>query len=218
MREATSRMKDHIDLMDWTIEDRSPSAVEAWIEAARQGDAEALGRALSAFREYLLLVAGGELEAELKPKGGASDLVQETFLLAQRDVRGFRGQTAAEWRDWLRTILLHLLANHRRQFRAAKRRVSREVSIDEVAQDDSPGMVEPPSADFESRERDAALLATLERLPDHYREVVLWHNKDRLPFEEVGRRHGVSAEAARKRWTRALERLRLELEPVHGKR
>ena len=60
------------------------------------------------------------------------------------------------------------------------------------------------------------LLAALERLPDHYREVVVWHNKERLPFEEIGRRHGVSAEAARKRWTRALDRLRMELDTVHG--
>ena len=125
-------MKDHFDLMDWAITDRSPIALESWIVAARRGDAEALGRAMLAFREYLLLVANDELESELKPKGGASDLVQDTFLMAQRDVVGFRGQTAVEWREWLRTILLHQLANHRRQFRAAKRRVSREVAIDDA--------------------------------------------------------------------------------------
>jgi RNA polymerase sigma-70 factor, ECF subfamily len=202
--------------MDGTLQDRSPMAVESWIVAARQGDAEALGRALSAFREYLLLVAGGEMEPALKPKGGASDLVQDTFLMAQRDVKGFRGQTAVEWRDWLRTILLHQLANHRRQFRAAKRRVGREVVIDDVARDDRRGMVDSPSHDLDRREREAVLLAALERLPDRYREVVVWHNKDRLPFEEVGRRHGVSAEAARKRWTRALARLRIELDTSYG--
>ena len=209
-------MKDRIDLMDWEITDRSPIALETWITAARRGDVEALGRAMQAFREYLLLVANAELEAELRAKGGASDLVQETFLLAHRDVKGFRGQTAVEWRDWLRTILLHQLANNRRRFRAAKRQVGREVVIDDVARDDRSGLADSSSHDLDRREREAVLLAALERLPDRYREVVVWHNKERLPFEEVGRRHGVSAEAARKRWTRALARLRIELDITYG--
>ena len=33
------------------------STFDSWIEAARRGDAEALGRALEPFRDYLLLVA-----------------------------------------------------------------------------------------------------------------------------------------------------------------
>lgn len=202
--------------MDRAIPDRAPIALESWIVAARQGDAEALGRAMLAFREYLLLVANNELDAELRVKGGASDLVQETFLLAQRDVMAFRGQTVVQWRDWLRTILLHQLANHRRQFRAAKRRVGREVAIADVGRDDCPEIADSPSHDLDRREREAGLLAAIERLPDRYRELVVWHNKERLPFEEVGRRHGVSAEAARKRWTRALARLRLELDTAHG--
>ena len=169
-----------------------------------------------AFREYLLLVANAELDAELKAKGGASDLVQETFLLAQRDVKGFRGQSAAEWRNWLRMILQHQLANHRRQFKTAKRRVGREVAFDDMVRSDCSRLVASPSHDLDRREREAGLLAALERLPDHYREVVIWHHKERLPFEEVGKRHGITAEAARKRWTRALARLRIELDISHG--
>jgi DNA-directed RNA polymerase specialized sigma24 family protein len=53
------------------------------------------------------------------------------------------------------------------------------------------------------------------RRKDHYREVVTWHHCEQLSFEEIGRRHGISAEAARKRWTRALRRLRKELGPSH---
>ena len=52
-------------------------------------------------------------------------------------------------------------------------------------------------------------------MPDHYREIITWHHREQLSFEEIGRRHGISAEAARKRWTRALGRLRKELGPSH---
>ena len=42
------------------------SGMDSWIEAARRADAEALGRVLEPFRDYLLLVANQELEPELE--------------------------------------------------------------------------------------------------------------------------------------------------------
>ena len=88
--------------------DSSLNELETWIEAARQGDREALGQALSSVRDYLLLVANEGLEPALKAKGNASDLVQETFLLAQRGVENFRGRTASDWRHWLKRILIRM--------------------------------------------------------------------------------------------------------------
>ena len=40
----------------------------------------------------------------------------------------------------------------------------------------------------------------------------------RVSFEDIGLRCGISAEAARKLWTRALGRLRKELGPTHDSR
>src|SRR5262245_61745854 len=97
-------------------------AVESWIEAARRGDREALGQALLAFRDYRLLVANEEQEPDLRAQEGASDLVQETFCRAKRHFGGFRGRSAAEWRSWLRSILIHHLANQHRRFRRTGRR------------------------------------------------------------------------------------------------
>jgi RNA polymerase sigma factor (sigma-70 family) len=73
-----------------------------------------------------------------------------------------------------------------------------------------------PSRELARREREAALLAALERLPGPYRDVVIWHHREQLAFEEIGRRRGISAEAARKLWARALARLRQELGREHA--
>jgi RNA polymerase sigma-70 factor (ECF subfamily) len=190
--------------------------LEAWVARARCGDREALAHAMMSVRDYLLLVANEELDESLRAKQGASDLVQETFLRAQRRFATFQGQTAAEWRNWLRSILLRNLANTRRTFAAtAKRAVHREVSsqrcprLDAVSSDDS------PSRDLSRRERQTALFEAIQRLPEHYQEVVVWHHRDRLPFAEIGRRRGISEEAARKLWERALSRLRKELDTIH---
>src|SRR5262249_14287737 len=77
------------------------------LAAARGGSREALGEALESCRAYLLYVAQREMAPELQAKGGASDLVQETFLDAQRDFDRFRGATEEELLAWLRRLLVH---------------------------------------------------------------------------------------------------------------
>src|SRR5947209_965583 len=105
-------------------------AVDECLRAARTGSREALGQALEACRLYLLRIAREELDSVLQAKASASDLVQETFLEAQRDFPKFQGRTEAELLAWLRQALLHNLANLERQYRAtAKRRVTREVRL-----------------------------------------------------------------------------------------
>jgi RNA polymerase sigma-70 factor (ECF subfamily) len=191
----------------------APAELEEWIAAARGGDRAAMARAMMSFRDYLLLVANEELDQKLKAKEGASDLVQDTFLHAQQRISRYRGCSTSEWRNWLRSILIRQLANKRRHFGAtAKRKVHREIRIEEWARLGVRASEESPSSDVARRERESALCEALSRLPEHYREVVVWHQRDRMTFEEIGQLRGVSAEAARKLWTRALCLLRKELD------
>jgi RNA polymerase sigma-70 factor, ECF subfamily len=197
-----------------TLESRNapPPTLESWIEAARRGDREALGQALVSFRDYLLLVAHDGLEPGLVAKGGASDVVQDTFFRAHQSFGDFRGRSAAEWRNWLRAILVRRIAHHRRRYNiTSKRRQALEVPIPSETHRGPASRDPTPSREFARREREAALIAAVDRLPEHYREVVIGHHRDRLSFEEIGHRRGISAEAARKLWTRALGRLRQEL-------
>ena len=80
----------------------STSTPDDLIAQARAGSAEALGQLLVTYQRYLLLVAERELDPDLRAKGSASDLVQETFLEAQRDFARFQGSSRDELRAWLR--------------------------------------------------------------------------------------------------------------------
>jgi RNA polymerase sigma-70 factor, ECF subfamily len=191
--------------------------VDECLRAARAGSRDALGRALEACRHYLLHIAREELDSVLQAKASASDLVQETFLEAQRDFPRFQGRTEAELLAWLRQALLHNLANLARHYRAtAKRQVQREVQLapgsngaSELA-DAGP----TPSARLQASERQQQVERALARLPADYREVILLRNQVRHSFEEVGRLMHRSADAARRLWSRAIERLQAELEEV----
>ncbi len=107
---------------------------------ARAGSPEALGAVLEAHRRYLLLVAEKELAHDLRAKGGASDLVQDTFIEAQRDFRQFRGETDNEFRGWLRRILLRNLGNFTQRYRGTDMRdVGREVELPAGSSVGAPG-------------------------------------------------------------------------------
>jgi RNA polymerase sigma factor (sigma-70 family) len=62
------------------------------------------------------------------------------------------------------------------------------------------------------QERAAAVGRALDRLPDHYRQVVELRFQENRLFEEIGLVMNCSADAARKKWSRAMEKLRLECE------
>ena len=68
---------------------------------------------------------------DLLPKGGGSDLVQDTLLGAYRDFGTFHGRSRDELLAWLRKILENNLSVFRRRYRGTrKRRVSLEVPFD----------------------------------------------------------------------------------------
>lgn len=185
---------------------------------AQRGSVDSLGQLLDACRGYLLLVANTELDPRLHAKGGASDLVQETFLEAQQSFVRFRGQSQAELLAWLRRILLSHLANFSRRYRkTGKRRISSEVHIDQNGSHVCP--IEPgepsPSWCAVAREELEIVERALEFLADDDRTVILLVHREHLSFVDAGRIMNRSADAIRGLWSRAVERLAREVEAVY---
>jgi RNA polymerase sigma-70 factor (ECF subfamily) len=196
----------------------TPDAFAQRLASARIGSGEALGGLLETFRGYLLVVANQELDVDLQAKGGASDLVQETFLEAHRDFGQFHGGTEAELLAWLRRLLLNNVANFARGFReTAKRQVGREVPLGADGSSAS-GAPEPP-ADTPTPswlavqgEEAEALMRALGRLPDDYRRVLLLRHQEGHSFQEIADAMGRTPNAVHHLWARAVERLQEELE------
>jgi RNA polymerase sigma-70 factor (ECF subfamily) len=191
--------------------------VACWLPQARAGSREALGQVLEAYRAYLLLIANRELDPELQAKGGASDLVQQTFLEAQQAFPRFYGDSALELQAWLRQLLLHNVANFARHYRETnKRQLNREEPLqpetpsgagDRGLAADTPS----PSGKAMANEQAQDLERALERLPEDYRQVITWRYRDGCSFEEIAQRLQRSDNAVRKLWFRAIERLQEEL-------
>jgi len=198
------------------MSERIPDAASC-LTAARAGSAEALGQALEACRGYLLLIAQQELDKDLQAKGGASDLVQETFLKAQRHFAQFQGQSEGDLKAWLRQMLLNNMADFTRLYRStAKRRLGREVSLETDSSAAGPASRGPtadgpsPSSQAMDQEQAHAIQEALERLPADYRQVIVYRYHEERSFEEIGRLLNLTPNAARKLWLRAIKRLQQE--------
>jgi RNA polymerase sigma-70 factor (ECF subfamily) len=175
-----------------------------------------LGKRLEACRQYLLMIANRELPIELRPKIGASDVVQETFLEAQRDIPQFLGSDEDELLAWLRRVLLNNIANIRRQYQQTEKRdVAREVSLEGRTGTGFnvplPAQDLTPSKDAAHEEESELLERALSRLPEHLRQVILLRHRENQSFPEIAHLLGRSPAAVRKLWVRAVERLQQEL-------
>lgn len=188
-----------------------------WLPAARAGSSEALGQVLETCRGYLLLIAQQELDTALQAKGGASDLVQQTFLEAQRDFTGFQGTTHAALLAWMRQLLINNLANFRRDFHRDKRRVTREIAMPTGNSSRRRGGgldagAATPSVEMMRNEQTEALERALARLPEDYRRVIQMRYREERSFEAIAEQMQRSQNAVRKLWSRAIERLQQEMD------
>lgn len=167
---------------------------------------------LESYRDYLMLVAESELDSDLQVKASKSDLVQQTFLEAQQCSCEFHGQTEAQWRNWLRTILKNNINDLRRRYlEAEKRDIRREVNGVDVAGAVAGTIDDSPSARFLVKEQHEALLLAMEKLPDRYQKVLRLRYWEQQSYEQIAERLFDSSEAVRKVHYRAVEALVNEL-------
>ncbi|MBI5761779.1 MAG: sigma-70 family RNA polymerase sigma factor [Planctomycetales bacterium] len=160
------------------------------IAQARAGDPAALGELLDQHRDQLRALAESDLGKKLQRRVDASDVVQQTFLIAHRCFEQFRGETDPELIAWLRTILNQNVQEAvRRHVHAQHRTVTQEVSIQSAGTTSLP--LDPPAADptpsqrLARREETLELLTALESLPADQREAVRLKHLDDLSLSEI---------------------------------
>lgn len=142
------------------------------LDQAQSGSAEALGELLEDYRAYLTVLAQRYLDSRLRGRLDAADIVQITFLEAQRDLPNFRGQQIEELLGWLRHILRNNVASaHQQHIYTQKRSAGREVS--NAPTDNRPALTELAPAETTSpsqrmmRDEAAVYLADcLDELPE----------------------------------------------------
>lgn len=192
----------------------------AMLRLAQEGNADAIGDILMLYRPLLLKMANQELDAKLRIKEAASDLVQKTLLEAHQNFAKFKSCEPEEFLAWLRQLLRDNMADAARRYRRAKKRqISRERPlasdhvrelIGRLSMRREPG----PQSDAIRREDRQRIVDAFEKLDREYRQVLIWRFRDGLEFAEIGAKIDRSPDAARMLCNRALKQLKSILGPT----
>ena len=190
-------------------ESRQSSALLA---AAAKGDDHAVARL---FERHLPAVKQS-VQRRLRPQArfDASDVMQETQMSARRQLANFLKARPIPFRLWLlRNAHERLLDLERTHLHAAKRAVDREVPLPDQSSLDLyqaiRGNAPAPAERLQSSEHGRIVRRCLADLPELDRQVLMLRVFDGLKSVDVAQVLDISADAAKKRFARALERLRV---------
>ena len=160
---------------------------------------------LETCHRFLLRLACKEVPDHLLAKGGASDLVQQTFVTAIQRQHQFRGATLAELRGWLRSILRTEAALFRRKFNETEARdVTREVLMKSLT---DPGQL-PPQILSDKTEDRIRVGSAFAGLSETTQRVISLRMEQGMTFAEIGKVMNRSEDAARKLFASAIDKMR----------
>ncbi len=140
------------------------------------------------------------------PEGEVEDVTQEIFIAVVRSLKSFRYE--ARFSTWLRTLVNREVADYYR------RRRPEEVSLDGDANNgDEPDMdlersVSLSQEDEPGRLDDQIVIRlAMQKLPQHYQEVILLRFAEGMRFEEIAQYQCQSLEATKSLFRRAIAAL-----------
>ncbi len=192
-----------------------PSETEQLLEQARQGDAGAVERLLTAHREPLRRMIGLRLDPALAARVDASDIVQDVLLEAHRRLQDYLRKPTMPFHLWLRHIARdHIIDAHRHERLAQRRSVDREQALHARPGESSLDWAAPffdqeltPASAAMKQEMERRVQEAIGRLAEDDREIILMRYVEQLPNQDVAASLGLTEAAASMRCLRAVRRL-----------
>jgi RNA polymerase sigma-70 factor (ECF subfamily) len=156
---------------------------------------------------YVKRLVGNETDAE--------DITQEVFLKALNSLHRFREESSLQ--TWLFRIATNLCRDAHRRRQREKGWLSLWRQADEQNETEEGGIVDPPDDRFNPEklllheELSAMLSQAIEQLPLAMREVLILHDVEQMPYEEIAQALGVPLGTVKSRLFHARARLRESL-------
>jgi RNA polymerase sigma-70 factor, ECF subfamily len=192
----------------------------------KRGDRSALASLFMRYRGRLRRMVDLRMDRRLAGRIDPSDVLQEAYLDASRQLNGYLEREPMPPFLWLRLVTgQRLMALHRRHLGARKRDARAEVGIDRnsipaagsaALSRQLAGRLTSPSGAAIRRERRQQLKRLLDRLEPLDREILAIRHFENLTNDEAAHELQISKAAASKRYIRALERFRKMLADIHG--
>ncbi|HUI88279.1 MAG TPA: sigma-70 family RNA polymerase sigma factor [Anaerolineales bacterium] len=134
------------------------------------------------------------------PEEEVEDITQEVFIAAVKSIHTFRGE--AQFGTWLRTLTNYKVAEYYRKRNRKREALQVPLSASIVRDGDTAHLME---------ER-IAVRKALNQISESYREVILLRFAEGLQFHEIAELTGLSLEATKSLFRRAISALRSQLD------
>ena len=181
------------------------------------GGNEAFNEILCRHRDRLKRMVGLRMNHKLQGRVDASDVIQETFVEASRALESYLDNPKISVFLWLRRLAGEkLIQAHRKHLGAEKRTANREQPIfggvpaatSQVMAIQLSGKLTSPSIAAEKKESKDELMEALEQMGEVDREILMLRHFEQLSNQETAEVVGMNYEAVKKRYIRALDKLR----------
>lgn len=173
--------------------------------AVHRGDAAALDALLRRHLPDLRVFVRAKSGPRLRAQESCSDLVQTVCREALQSVEHYEWRGEGSFRRWLFTLAMNKLRN-RADYHAAERRDAARVVAGGDVVGETPGGF-GPSQHAIAGEANAKFEASLDRLDEDHREVILMARVIGMSHQEIAAELGIAEGAVRTRLSRALSRL-----------
>lgn len=180
------------------------------ISKLREGGIDELSRQFMQLRPSIRAMIASRIHGKLLSRLDASDIVQETYIRASKSLQNYLANPTLHPTIWLRTVSKQIMAEMvRKQYR-----LKRSPEFEQNAFDDM-HMAEVLSDSLESvgqrMQREELVVrvnALLSKLSVTDREILEMRHAEMFSFQEIGDFLEIKFEATKKRYYRALDRLR----------
>ncbi len=206
-------------------EGRDAAAIDALVDRVIRGDRDALAELFDRHRDRLWRIINFRLDVRLAGRVDAEDVLQETYLNAERRIQHVLKDAPDGMFIWFRMLATQTLAEvHRRHLGIQARDPSREQSMRTAGGSATSfsisshlfGHLTSPSQAALRRELSDQLDLALGSMEDLDREVLALRHFEELSNRETARVLEITEQAASMRYVRALTRLQHILKAIPG--
>jgi RNA polymerase sigma-70 factor, ECF subfamily len=209
-----------------TVMEHTPDDTTDLIERLRGGDRRALATLFDRYRDRLRRMVELRIDARVRARLDASDVLQEAFLDVDRDLDAYIADPKLPLLLWLRLHVGRRLSTlHRQHLGTRMRDAGMEISLyrDALPEASSAalasmllGKLTSPTQAAQRAERLLRIQEALNRLDPIDREVLALRHFEQLSRSETAEVLGISQAAGAKRYFRALKRLKDVLSALPG--
>ena len=168
------------------------------------------------FRPQLLRIVEFRMDARIRSRVDANDILQETFLNVKQRYRNFIEEPGVSLFVWIRQLTLQVLIEFQRRHFRQKRDVQKEVRISPtvdqsdtsqlIARELAAQLTSPSQVAIRAEELEQ-LNRALESMNETDREILALRHYEQLSNQEVAEIIGIKPTAASNRYVRAITKL-----------